>query len=98
MKSSKELFLVQPSSWSPNGRLNTVLELLLLFLFPLLVFELSLILKYCERVFILLSILAAWGTAMIRNHIGKSEGVLIRNPTKLDKKLVEIFDSRAALI
>jgi hypothetical protein len=35
---------------------------------------------------------------MIRNDIGKSEGVLIRNPTKLDKKLVEIFDSRAALI
>jgi hypothetical protein len=55
-------------------------------------------LVYCERVFVLLSILAAWGASMIRNDIGKSEGVLIRNPTKLDKKLVEIFDSRAALI
>jgi hypothetical protein len=64
----------------------------------LLLFELALILEYCERVFVFLSILATWGTAMIRNYIGKSEGVLIRNPTKLYKKLVEIFYSRAALI
>jgi hypothetical protein len=94
----QELFLVEPGSWSPYGGLNAILKLLLLFLLPLLLFELALILKNCERVFILFSILTARGPAMIRNDIGKSKGVLVRNPTKLDKKLIEIFDSRATLI
>jgi hypothetical protein len=35
---------------------------------------------------------------MIRNDIGESEGVLVWDPTKLDKKLIEIFDSRATFI
>ena len=73
--------------------MNTILELLLLFLLPLLLFELALILEYCERLFVLFRILTTRGPAMIRYDIGKSEGVLVGNPTKLDKKLIEIFDS-----
>jgi hypothetical protein len=94
----QELFLVEPGSWSPYSGLNTILELLLLFLLPLLLFDLALILEYCEGVFVLFSILSARGPAMIRNDIGKSKSVLVWNSTKLDKKLIEIFDSRATLI